>query len=276
MKLELHCHSICSDGSFPPEDVARRAGEYGARVFCLTDHDTFAGYGATVSALDGSPTTVLRGMELSCKEGSKTVHLLLYGLREGPGLDALQERVNELIVVRTERLRQICARLETLGVSLDAEKVLRSTHGVPGRPAVAGALVEAGVCSSRREAFDRFLKDGGPADVQIDRITLEHGLALGLGAGGRASIAHPHTFGRYGLAREICKRHRDHGLEGLEAFYGRYGRAQTEGWLRLADELDMVATGGSDFHGEMSPGISRPGIDMPEERAERLLGWLNC
>lgn len=276
MKLELHCHSICSDGSFPPDEVARRAGEYGARVFCLTDHDTFAGYDETVRELDGSSTTVLRGMELSCKEGSKTVHLLLYGLQTGPGLDALTERVTELIAVRTERLRKICARLEELGISLDPEKILRATHGVPGRPAVAAALVEAGVCTSRREAFDRFLKDGGPADVQIDRITLERGLALGVAAGGRASIAHPHTFGRYGLAREVCKRYRDQGLEGLEAFYGRYGRAQTEGWLRLVDELNMVATGGSDFHGEMSPGISRPGIDMPDARAKALLQWLEC
>ena len=68
---------------------------------------------------------------------------------------------------------------------------------------------------------------------------------------------------------------RDAGLEGLEAFYGKYGRAEANAWLRMCDELDLVATGGSDFHGDMAPEIARPGIEFPDDRATRLLEWID-
>ncbi len=275
MKVELHCHSTCSDGSLPAAEVAQRAARYGVDVFCLTDHDTFAGFDLTCEALEGREVTVLRGMELSCKDHGRTVHLLLYGLQEGPGLDAVRERTERIFVARTHRLREICERLKALGHALDPEAILAQTHGVPGRPAVAKALVQAGICTSFKEAFTRFLRDGGPADVPVDRVSLREGLDLGLGAGGKASLAHPHAFGEYALVESLCRRHRDHGLVGLEAFYGRYGKAQQTGWLRLADGLDMVGTGGSDFHGEAVPDVTRPGIELEPARADALMRWLD-
>lgn len=274
MKLDLHCHSTCSDGSLAAAEVATRAADYGVELFCLTDHDTFAGYQATRDALAESEVTVLRGMELSCKDHGKTVHLLLYGLDDGPGLDALQSTVDRIFVARTERLREICGRLAALGHQLDPEAILAQTHGVPGRPAVAKALVQAKICTSIKEAFSRFLRDGGPADVPVERVSLREGLDLGLAAGAKASLAHPHTFGRFALAESVCKRHRDHGLTGLEALYGRYGKAERIGWLRLADQLDMVATGGSDFHGEAVPDVTRPGTEVDPARGDAIRAWL--
>ncbi len=274
MKLELHCHSTCSDGSLPAAEVARRAADYGVELFCLTDHDTFAGFEATRDGLAGREVRVLRGLELSCKENGRTVHLLLYGLQEGAGLEALRERTDHILVTRTARIHDICGRLAKLGFELDPNAILRQTHGVPGRPAVAKALVQAGVCSSIREAFTRFLHDGGPADVPVDRVSLAEGIELGLAAGGRASLAHPHAYGEFALVEALCRRHRDRGLDGLEAFYGKYGAAQRRSWLRLADALDMVATGGSDFHGEAVPQVTRPGIELPPARAEAVCRWL--
>jgi len=258
----------------PAAEVASRAGDYGVSLFCLTDHDTFVGYDDTAKALPG--VTVLRGMELSCKDNGRTVHLLLYGLQEGEGLDALRKRTDEIFVARTHRLRQICGRLRELGHDLDPEAILAQTHGVPGRPAVAKALVQARICTSIKEAFSRFLRDGGPADVPVDRVSLREGLELGLAAGAKASVAHPHMCGEFALAESLCRRHRDHGLTGLEAMYGRYGKAERTGWLRLADKLDMVATGGSDYHGEAVPDVTRPGIEVEPARAEALLRWLDC
>jgi predicted metal-dependent phosphoesterase TrpH len=217
---------------------------------------------------------VLRGVELSCGELGRTIHLLVYGLADGPGLEALSVRLARQLEARVARLRKICERLARLGIALDPEHVLRRAHGVPGRPDVARALVAAGVCSSPREAFTRFLRDGGPADVDIDRVSLAEGLALGRAAGARMSLAHPHALGEPALVRELFRRHRDAGLEGLEAFYGKYARAQSRAWLRMCDELDLVATGGSDFHGDMAPEVSRPGIDLPDDRAHALIDWL--
>jgi predicted metal-dependent phosphoesterase TrpH len=273
VKIDLHCHSTCSDGSFPADEVARRAAAFGVSLFCLTDHDTFAGYAATLEPL--SDVRVLRGMELSCKDHGRTVHLLLYDIQDGPGLEALRARTETIFVARTHRLREICERLAKLGHHLDAEAILAQTHGVPGRPAVAKALVQAGICTSMKEAFTRFLRDGGPADVPVDRVSLREGLDLGLGAGAKASLAHPHMYSDYAIVESMCRRHREHGLGGLEAFYGRYGKAERTGWLRLTDKLDMVATGGSDFHGEAVPEVTRPGIEIDGSRGEALLRWLD-
>jgi hypothetical protein len=276
MRLDLHCHSTHSDGSFPATEVAQKAKAFGVELFCLTDHDTFAGHPATAEVLADTQCRVLRGLELSCKEYGQTVHLLLYGLREGPGLGALASRLETIAIDRRARLRKICNKLETLGIELDADAILSRSHGrTAGRPDVARALLEAGVVSSPREAFTRFLRDDGPAYVDIDRLGVGDGLALARGAGAKVSLAHPHTMRAFAQVQDLFERFRDQGLEGIEAFYGNYGRAESRGWLRLARTYELVATGGSDFHGDMTPLVARPGIELAEPHADRLLTWLH-
>ncbi len=275
MRVELHCHSTLSDGSFAAEDVARMAARTGVRLFCLTDHDTCAGFERTREILEPTGATVLRGLELSCREGDRNVHVLLYGLTEGPGLDRLQSRLDRIHGERSERLVAICARLRRLGITLDTDALLSRTHGrTPGRPDVARALVAAGVCKTPQEAFTRFLRDGGPADVPLERLTVAEGVGLGLDAGARASLAHPHTLGDFATARVLLRANREHGLLGIEAYYGSYARAESQRWERLAHELDLVPTGGSDFHGEMNPAVTQPGIGLPAPVAARLCAWL--
>jgi hypothetical protein len=274
VRLELHCHSICSDGSFPPEEVARRALARKAELFCLTDHDTDRGWAATREAI-GEQCTVLRGLELSCREHGRTIHVLLYGLQEGDALDELHARLDRIDAERRVRLRKICDRLAGLGVKLDADAILAGSHGrTPGRPDVARALVAAGVCNSPREAFTRFIRDGGPADVPIDKLSVAEGLELARPAGAKASLAHPHVLGHFDLVRDLFVRLRDAGLQGIEAYYGKYGRAESRGWLRLADELGLVPTGGSDFHGDMAPEVSAPTIELSDETGRRIRDWL--
>lgn len=273
VRIELHCHSTCSDGSFPPNEVAAAAGEYGVELFALTDHDTYRGYDTTREVLDDR-VKVLRSLELSCKYEGRTVHLLMYGLRPGVGLDELAARLDTVLETRTERIHAICDLLRTFGIDLDAREVLATAHGSPGRPHVAQALLEHGHVSSVREAFDRFLGDGQKAFVNVDRIQLDEGLAFGRAAGARMALAHPHTLKHVPVVREMFQRHRHEGLEGIEAFYGPYGDFERRPWLGLAAELDLVVTGGSDFHGAATPAISGPGIDLPEPHAGRVLDWL--
>lgn len=273
MRVDLHCHSTCSDGSLSPAALAAEARAEGVELFCLTDHDSVAGYEATAAELTGAK--VLRGVELSCRHANRTVHLLLYGIADGPGHEALQRRLAGILEDRRRRLRAIVERLAELGIRLDADAILIGTHGhTPGRPDVARALVERGHVRSPREAFERYLHDGGPADVALDRVTLEEGLALGREAGAKMSLAHPHALRSHQLVGEIVQRFRGEGLEGIEAFYGRYGANERELWLRLARRHDLVVTGGSDFHGDAVPEIKRPGIELPEPFAARLRAWL--
>ena len=273
MRIELHCHSTCSDGSLEPEVLGDRVEARGAKLFCLTDHDTLAGCERAGARVPGAH--VLRGLELSCKAAGKTLHLLMYGVEPGPGEDALRERLARIDTQRRERMEQILDKLEGLGVMLDRDKIRARSHGrTPGRPDVAAALVEAGVCNSMRQAFDRFLKDDGPAYVAVDRVSLKEGLALGRACGAKMSVAHPHSLRSFALVEDLFVRHRALGLEGIEAGYGKYGDAEREHWSRLAESLDLVVTGGSDFHGAAAPTVPEPVIDFPEPQAQRLLDWL--
>jgi predicted metal-dependent phosphoesterase TrpH len=271
--VELHCHSTCSDGAEAPEEIGRRARARGVDVFCLTDHDTTAGTEAAQETYGGRGLT---GLELSCEWEDRTVHLLTYRVQPGPGSDALQLRLERIESARRERIDHILDRLDTLGVTLDRAPIRkRAAEHTPGRPDVARALVEQGVCSSIRDAFDRFLADGGPAYIPSEGLGLDEGLALGAAAGARMSLAHPHVFRSPALVDELIRGHRDRGLEGLEAEYGSYGRDQRQAWTRLADEHDMVVTGGSDFHGGgVLERIDRLGVKFSEDRAARLCDWL--
>jgi hypothetical protein len=279
VRLELHCHSTCSDGSLEPEQLAQRLLAFGPELACLTDHDTTVGHERFAAALGDDPrgrdVRVLRGLELTCKQASRTIHLLMWGVVDGPGRDALELRLADQHRIRRERIVEMCDRLTSLGVALDPQPILAAAIGrTPGRPDIAKALVESGACSSMRVAFDRWLRDGGPAHVQVDSVSLAEGLALGRAAGARMALAHPHTLRHYAVVRELFIEHRAHGLEGIEAFYGQPSLARAEPWLRLARELDLVVTAGSDFHGDALTDITEPGISLPIAHAARLREWL--
>ena len=273
MRIEMHCHSTCSDGSFSPEHVAEQAMSTAPALFFLTDHDTYEGCARAATQL-GEGVATARALELSCKYEGRTVHLLMYGMREGSALDEFQARLDKIRVARIARLRKICDRFAGLGIELDADAILAGAHGSPGRPHVAKAVVATGAATSTQEVFDRWLKDGGDAAVEIDRISLDQGLAYGRAIGARMSMAHPHTLRGFALVEEIVRTYRGEGLEGLEALYGPYAQAEQRPWLELASKYDMVATGGSDFHGEATPHVSRPTVDIPEPYASAIIDWL--
>jgi predicted metal-dependent phosphoesterase TrpH len=275
MRIELHCHSTHSDGSLPPAEVATRAVASGVALFCLTDHDTDGGWAATREALASTSCVVLRGLELSVREFDRTVHLLVLGLRDGEGLAVFHERLLRVHAERTGRLRAICERLARLGIALDPDAILARSHGsTPGRPDVARALVAAGHCSSLPDAFTRYLRDGGPADVPLERLGVAEGVALARAAGARVSLAHPHSLGAHALVRELFVRHRDAGLDGIEGGYGVQGPAESAAWLALAREFDLTVTAGSDFHGELNPAVTRPGRELDDHHVPRLFAWL--
>jgi predicted metal-dependent phosphoesterase TrpH len=273
MLIDLHCHSTCSDGTEPAALVAERAARAGVQVFCLTDHDSIAGHPATLGT--GSAMRVLRGMELSCGERGRAVHLLVLGIEDGPGLPRLEETIATLQRRRRERIAEICARFLRWDIHLDPAVIIAEAKGgTPGRPHVAVALMKAGVVRSVREAFDRFLKDGGPADVPSPRLSVEEGAALGKATGARVSLAHPHTVGHPMVVRALCERARAAGLEGMEAYYGPYPLPERTEWAAMAAELGMVITAGSDFHGRNTPEIAGMGVELPEPHSRRLMEWL--
>ncbi|ACY17734.1 PHP domain-containing protein [Haliangium ochraceum] len=270
MRIELHCHSSCSDGSEAPEAVAAMARSSELDLFCLTDHDTCAGYEATQAACP----VVLRGLELSCQEEGRTVHLLMYDVTgDQARWHELARYLEHAHEARRQRLRAMAERLGELGAPVDVESILAgASERTVGRPDLAQALVDSGAVSSFGEAFTRFLGDNAPAHIPSSRLSLADGLALGRAAGTRMSLAHPHTLGEY--AALLFSRYRRAGLEGIEAYYGPYTARQRRRWLRLAEQFDLVVTGGSDFHRPSTPQPTELGIELPETHSARLREWL--
>jgi 3',5'-nucleoside bisphosphate phosphatase len=267
VRIDLHCHSTCSDGVDPPDAVARAAVSRAVELFALTDHDTCAGCDA-VAAVVGA--AALRGVEISCDDGAGTVHVLAYGAA-GARWAELEGALGDRLEARRQRLRVIAAQLRVLrGVHLDVEPLLAAagTRAV-GRPDLARAMIAQGLVSSLKEAFSRYLYDGGPGDAPGHRLPIADALALGRAAGARMSLAHPHQVGD--RAAPLLAAHRGDGLSGVEAYYGPYAPPERAHWIKIADQLGLVATAGSDRH---QPGDAALGIDVPDERARRLVDWL--
>lgn len=251
MRIDLHTHSLISDGTDTPGELVRKARAVGLDVVGLTDHDTFDGLDEAVAEGGRVGIHVVRGMELSCSRYGDSVHVLAYGADPAsPGLDAEMARVRD---GRLGRLAGVLAKLAELGVPVTEAEVMAQVGESPsvGRPHIADALIQAGHVRDRQEAFDRFLADGGPAHVHRYTIEVDRGIDLVHEAGGLAVIAHPWGRGReHVLPPSLLEALvRDHRLDGIEVDHQDHD-AETRQRLRaLAADLGLLATGSSDYHG---------------------------
>jgi predicted metal-dependent phosphoesterase TrpH len=272
VRIDLHTHSDRSDGTLSPAEVVRAAAATGLDVVALTDHDSTVGWAeaATVAAETG--TGFVPGAEISCLHAGEGLHLLAYLFDPThPPLVAALERV---VQAREERLPRICAALRGLGIPLRDEDVRAeaASAAAVGRPHVADALVRLGVVANRDEAFDTLLSPGRPAYVPRYAAPVEDVLPLVAAAGGVAVVAHP--WGRHGsgaLDRDGLADLRDRGLTGVEVDHEDHTPAQRTELRALAAELDLVATGSSDFHGAGKTGHELGCNTTAPEQLQRLL-----
>jgi len=251
MRIDLHTHSLVSDGTDTPAELVRKAHAVGLDVVALTDHDTFDGLDEAAAESERLGILLVRGMELSCSRGGDSVHVLAYGVDPAnPALAAEMARVRD---GRLGRLAGVLAKLAELGVPVSESEVMAQVGDSPsvGRPHIADALIKAGHVRDRQEAFDRFLADGGPAHVHRYTIEVERGIDLVHEAGGLAVIAHPWGRGReYVLPSRVLEAlARDHGLDGIEVDHQDHDSETRERLRALADGLGLLATGASDYHG---------------------------
>jgi 3',5'-nucleoside bisphosphate phosphatase len=251
MRIDLHTHSSVSDGTDAPAELVRKARAVGLDVVALTDHDTFDGLDEAAAEGERLGILLVRGMELSCSRRGDSVHVLAYGADPAsPALAAEMARVRD---GRLGRVAGVLAKLAELGVPVSEAEVMAQVGDSPsvGRPHIADALIKAGHVRDRQEAFDRFLADGGPAHVHRYTIEVDRGIDLVHEAGGLAVIAHPWGRGReYMLPSSVLEALvRDHGLDGIEVDHQDHDSETRERLRALADDLGVLATGASDYHG---------------------------
>ena len=266
--VDLHMHSTASDGDCAPAEVVRRAAAAGLTTIGLTDHDSLAGL--PEAELQGSEAgvEVVAGCEFSVAAPWGEMHLLAYFLPDD------DERLNSFLqdqrLKRRRRAERIVERLNKAGAVITVEQVLRASSGEAiGRPHVARALVDGGVVPDVDAAFRRYLGWRRPAFVPKELPPVAEVTELVRSVGGVTSAAHL----RDRATRRILRQLRGAGVDGVEVMHPAHDQATVQRVERLASELDMLPTGGTDWHGEAVASPERAplgSITIPQEWLERL------
>jgi 3',5'-nucleoside bisphosphate phosphatase len=269
-RADLHSHSDASDGTTPPADVVRRAAAAGLDVIALTDHDTVAGHAAAVAALPPG-LVLLPGMELSCRLAGHSVHMLAYLF--DPDNAELAAETAAIRESRVNRARAMVIRLAELGAPVTWEQVTGiAGGGVVGRPHVARALAAAGVVATPADAFTpEWIGPGGRAHVTRYALDPSRAIALVRAAGGVTVLAHPRGSNRgWPVPDDAIAGLAAAGLTGLEIDHPQQDQEQRARLRELAAALDLVPSGGSDDHGELT-GFRIGGQTAPGDSYQRLV-----
>lgn len=244
MFADLHLHTHFSDGTYSPEEVVALGKRFGFAALALTDHDTVEGCARMAAACDTAGIEFITGTELTAEQNGNELHILGYFL-DTHNTKLLVE-IAKFQAVRQNRIHEMVAKLNALNVPLAAEAVFAlASCRSPGRPHVARALVNAGLCGSLDEAFERFLKTNRPAWVPKKKMSALDGIELIHQAGGLAVMAHPGLNRSDDAIPELVEA----GLDGIECFHTKHSHATSQHYLRLADKHRLLVTGGSDCHG---------------------------
>jgi 3',5'-nucleoside bisphosphate phosphatase len=253
-RVDLHTHTNFSDGTLEPAALVARAIQRGLVAIAITDHDVVEGI-APARAAAGTGLEVVPAVEISSTFEGDELHILGYYIdTEDP---ALLGRLSGFRDDRWQRALEMVERLGQLGAPVDAGRVQAlAGPGVVGRPHVAGALVEAGHATSIEDAFRRYIGSQGAAFVSRPRFDSSEAVSLIHGAGGVSVLAH--AGGTFDAAR--LRRLAAAGLRGIEIWHPHHGMAAVRRLRDLARELELIETGGSDYHG---PGRGAELGDLP-------------
>lgn len=280
MRIDLHTHSTASDGTDTPAELVANAAAAGLDALAITDHDTTAGWAEARAALPPG-LRLVRGAELSCvspdgRGGHCTVHLLAYLF--DPDARAVVDEYARARAERRARLAKIADRMAADGFPLDGESLLAliPEEATAGRPHLAMALVRAGVVSSVNEAFAKYLNDRGRYYLPSSRTPVEASIEMIKEAGGVTVLAHAFAAHRGPtVTADVIKELAGLGLGGVEVNHPDHDEDARKRLRRLADELDLITTGSSDYHGTNKTihlGQESTDPDMLNEIARRATG----
>ena len=272
--IDLHSHTLHSDGDRTPAQLLAEAAAAGIEVLSVTDHDTVSGIAECRDAARASGIRLVPGIELSCELHGREVHVLGHFLDETS--KAIGKLAQAMLAERRERMQRMVARAAEVGLrGVTMEKVIACSGGENlGRPHLARVLVDCGHAQSIKDAFDRLLHPRGSLWVDRRRLGIAEALEIVHGAGGTASVAHP---GANGVSRQELKGMAEAGLDAVEAWHPEHPPNQAEAYTRWGEELGLLATAGSDYHGpSVQPDrklgdrfLQRERFQALEERAER-------
>jgi 3',5'-nucleoside bisphosphate phosphatase len=266
--IDLHMHTTASDGRCTPRELVDRVSAAGITIMAVTDHDTTASIGEVQALARARGVEAHAGIEITAVDDGRDIHVLGYFL--SPAEPRLVEFLRVQRETRVQRVQAIATRLAELGVPIDLQPLIDEAHRnlgrSIGRPQVARALERAGHVADTKEAFDRFLSSDGPAFVSRAGSPPEVVIGIIHRAGGIASLAHP---GRTRIDSRL-KALALAGLDALEVYHSDHDDADVQRYHRIASELGLLMTGGSDFHGDPTHGLEPGAATLPPIEWERL------
>jgi len=268
-QVDLHIHSTASDGRLSPEEVVAKSAGLGLTTIAITDHDTVDGIVPALEAAKAFPgLRVIPGVELSTDVTQGEVHILGYFINYTSR--ELRARLERMRNSRRERAQGMIAKLRDLGIHVEWRRVQEiAGSGSIGRPHLAQAMLEKGYVASFSEAFDSYIGRGSPAYVERKKMAPVDAVELILGAKGLPVLAHPLTINDpEAMVIEL----KTAGLVGIETYYKNYNTDEVSRLAGLAEGYNLVATGGSDYHGiDTDTEIMIGGVDVPLSAAEHLI-----
>lgn len=250
LNADLHCHSIVSDGTLAPAELAARAHAHGVDLWALTDHDEISGLTEARLAANALGMRFVSGVEISVSFAAQTVHIVALGVE--PDNTALRDGLRNIRLGRDQRAKDMAQDLER---HLGLPNVYAGALRYAGNPALlsrthfARFLVEQGVCRQTHEVFNRFLTPGKPGYVNHAWASLDDALGWIAAANGVAVIAHPGRY-RFSATEEwaLLEQFKALGGQAIEVITGSHTASQYRKYAQIALEFGFYASRGSDFH----------------------------
>ncbi len=266
VEVDLHLHTIASDGSLSPTELINQILKTSLRTVAITDHDSTAGVDEAMTAASGTNLTVIPGIEFGSEVDDSEVHLIgLFIDHTSPALQTVLERFRNQ---RVEAAQEMVSKLNALNMNITWERVSELAEGSVGRPHIARALLEKGFVTSIREAFDLYIGNDGPARVPRPKFTPVEALEIVHAAGGVGIVAHPRTVNNLdGVLPALVEA----GLAGIEVFAEKYGTLHQRRFRELADKYSLIPGGGTDYHAFGTENEVKPGMSGPPPETARLL-----
>ena len=262
---DLHVHTTHSDGACTPGDVVRSAASVGLAAVAITDHDTLSAVAVARPEAERIGIELIAGIEVTAEREGKEIHLLGHFVRDDD--PALLHATTDLRARRAARIEAMADRLVGIGLHIDLAAIRRAyPRATIGRKHLADWLVRTGQAASARDAFARYLGDGGPAQVPKPRLDWRLAISLIRGAGGVAGLAHPPFDLRQSMLAELA----EGGLGAIEVAGPGVDRKCGLRWRGWAEEMGLAPIAGSDFHAPDRPGRWVGAVATPAEDLERL------
>jgi hypothetical protein len=258
-RIDLHIHTIFSDGTYTPEEAVSQAKKLGLVAISITDHDSVAGLDRALAAGKRLGIEVVPGVEMSADVGEDEIHILGYFLDRKK--DDFLQQLERFQTARANRNQKLLKKLDDLGMRVDYREVRKlAPRGVISRLHIARLMVEKDYVSSIGDAFEQWLNPGKPAYVKRMKVSPFEIIELLLKAEAIPVFAHPFLSHRDDLIPALIKA----GLKGIEVYHSSHNPQVVAHYKRIAQKQHLLITGGSDCHGKAKGKLLMGKVRVPE------------